>query len=128
MPCRSGEWEKRLPAWCLDYPFFRNEDVVVFSSHIFVFYFLPVVLALYYAAPRSNRNVILTCFSYFFYGWTNPTFLFLIAWSTAVDYCCGNLISGWWCPLGSVGIDDAGRQVPPRWQKTLALVVSLFSN
>jgi alginate O-acetyltransferase complex protein AlgI len=101
---------------------------MVFSSHLFLFYFLPAALLLYYAAPRGLKNTTLTLASYFFYGWTDPRFLLLIAWSTLVDYCCGNLIWGHWRPFGSPGRDAAGRPLPRRWQPCFFLILSLVSN
>jgi alginate O-acetyltransferase complex protein AlgI len=59
---------------------------VVFSSHIFVYYFLPLALLLYYCAPRRARLGVLTLLSYLFYGWANPAFVFLMFGSTVVDY------------------------------------------
>lgn len=41
---------------------------MVFSSHLFFFYFLPLVLAVYYASPQRLRHLGLTLFSYGFYG------------------------------------------------------------
>ncbi|HCF94048.1 MAG TPA: transcriptional regulator, partial [Verrucomicrobia bacterium] len=69
---------------------------MVFSSHLFLFYFLPLVLLLYYAAPRRGRHLVLTLCSYWFYGWANPLFVFLMLFSTLVDYVCGLFISGNW--------------------------------
>jgi alginate O-acetyltransferase complex protein AlgI len=70
---------------------------VVFSSHIFLFYFLPAALLLYYAAPRRLRHLTLTILSYVFYGWTNPLFVLLLFISTLIDYVCGLVIAynGW---------------------------------
>jgi len=65
---------------------------VVFSSHVFLFYFLPVVLAVYYALPRY-RNGFLTLASYVFYGWWEPWFVLLMMTSTGIDYICGGIIS-----------------------------------
>ena len=45
---------------------------MVFSSHLFLFYFLPVALVLYYASPRRLKHLMLTVLSYVFYGWANP--------------------------------------------------------
>ena len=36
-----------------------RQKPMVFSSHIFVFYFLPLALALYYAVPRRGQHVML---------------------------------------------------------------------
>ena len=66
---------------------------VVFSSHIFIFYFLALVLGAYYLAPKSWRHLVLTLASYAFYGWWNPWFVFLMLASTWIDYRCGKIIS-----------------------------------
>lgn len=62
---------------------------MVFSSHLFLFYFLPLALAAYYASPQRLRQGLLTVFSYAFYGWANPLFMGLMLFSTVVDYACG---------------------------------------
>jgi len=66
---------------------------MVFSSIIFVFYFLPLVLALYYVMPQRLRQPLLTLLSYIFYGWANPWFVFLMLFSTVVDYYCGIMLT-----------------------------------
>jgi alginate O-acetyltransferase complex protein AlgI len=65
---------------------------MVFSSHLFVYYFLPVTLLAYYALPRRARHLWLTLASYAFYGWANPAFMGLMLLSTAIDYVCGRQI------------------------------------
>lgn len=79
---------------------------MVFTTHIFVFYFLPVVLAGYYALPlllrrggigletlSRNRNLWLLGMSYVFYGWWNPWFVLLMLFVTLANYGCGRLIA-----------------------------------
>jgi alginate O-acetyltransferase complex protein AlgI len=66
---------------------------MVFSSYLFIFYFLPLVLVLYYAMPQRGRNLLLTLVSYVFYGWANPLFSVLMLVSTTIDYVCGLFIS-----------------------------------
>ncbi|MCX7725977.1 MAG: MBOAT family protein [Chitinispirillaceae bacterium] len=72
---------------------------MVFSSFIFLFYFLPAVLIGYYLIPygRNNRlyfrNLFLTIASYIFYGWHEPWFVILMWVSTAVDFIAGKLIT-----------------------------------
>ena len=66
---------------------------MVFSSYLFVFYLLPLALGAYYLAPLRVRNFVLTAFSYLFYGWANPLFLFLLLGSTLLDYTSGLLIA-----------------------------------
>jgi alginate O-acetyltransferase complex protein AlgI len=67
---------------------------MVFSSHLFVYYFLPLALAVYYLLPRRGRHLGLTVLSYLFYGWANPAFMGLMLFSTAIDYFCGLWMSG----------------------------------
>jgi alginate O-acetyltransferase complex protein AlgI len=62
---------------------------VVFSSHLFVYYFLPIALAGYYVLPRRGRHLWLTLASYSFYGWANPAFMGLMALSTGIDFVAG---------------------------------------
>ncbi|HAL91770.1 MAG TPA: hypothetical protein DCM68_01940 [Verrucomicrobia bacterium] len=67
---------------------------MVFSSHLFIFYFLPAVLALYYLMPRRGKHLFLTLASYVFYGWANPYFVLLMFYSTLIDYVCGLQLAG----------------------------------
>ncbi len=66
---------------------------MVFSSYLFLFYFLPTTLLLYYLMPRRGRHLMLTLLSYAFYGWANPLFVGLLLLSTLVDYVCGLAIA-----------------------------------
>lgn len=65
---------------------------MVFSSLLFMFRFLPVVLILYFIAPVKFRNVILFLFSLFFYAWGEPKYVLLMLCSITVDYFIGNQI------------------------------------
>jgi alginate O-acetyltransferase complex protein AlgI len=87
---------------------------MVFSSHLFVYYFLPAALLVYYALPARLRHLWLTLASYAFYGWANPAFMVLMLVSTAVDYVCG-------ARLGALP-ESAGRQ------RRLWLGLSIASN
>ena len=66
---------------------------MVFSSHLFLFYFLPTALLLYYGMPRRGKHLVLTLLSYLFYGWVNPLFVVLMLTSTLIDYVCGLVIT-----------------------------------
>jgi alginate O-acetyltransferase complex protein AlgI len=84
---------------------------MVFSSHIFVFYFLPLALALYYAVPRRGQHLMLILLSYVFYGWANPLFVVLMFASTLTDYVSGLLISGQnpaWGDAPSIPLEKGG--------------------
>jgi alginate O-acetyltransferase complex protein AlgI len=65
---------------------------MVFSSYIFIFYFLPFSLLLYYPFPwRPVRHFLLTVTSFIFYGWGSPKFLFMMIGTTLLDYLCGRV-------------------------------------
>ena len=65
---------------------------MLFSSNIFLFAFLPVVLTVYYLSPRRLRNPVLLLFSLFFYGWGEPVYLILMLFTIGLNYVCGLLI------------------------------------
>ncbi|MEX0653064.1 MAG: MBOAT family O-acyltransferase [Phycisphaeraceae bacterium] len=102
---------------------------MVFSSHLFVFYFLPLALALYYALPwRRGRHLMLTGLSYLFYGWANPAFVLLMLFSTAVDYIAGLVIArrltDWRRPIETLtpGTARSGAQ---KWAVAVSVVTNL---
>lgn len=67
---------------------------MVFSSSIFLFAFLPLFLAIYFALPwRSVKNVILLIFSLVFYAWGEPVYVFLMMGSIAFNWLFGFAIS-----------------------------------
>ncbi|TLD70926.1 MBOAT family protein [Phragmitibacter flavus] len=88
---------------------------MVFSSHVFLFYFLPLVVLGYYLIPKIGRHLFLTVVSYVFYGWWNPWFTLLMLASTAVDYWCGKVIA-------------SGEAVGDRGRMRLGMLISVTSN
>jgi alginate O-acetyltransferase complex protein AlgI len=66
---------------------------MVFSTQIFLFYFLPIVLIGTYSLPVRFRNAFLTLVSYVFYGWWNPWFSGLMFLSTLIDWAAGVLMT-----------------------------------
>ena len=62
---------------------------MVFSSILFLFYFLPIVLVLYFIAPKRMRNPVLFISSLFFYAWGEPVYVLLMLFSVAVNYFFG---------------------------------------
>ena len=93
---------------------------MVFSSHVFLFYFLPITLIVYYALPGRVQHLALALFSYLFYGWANPLFVVLLVTSTTIDYLCGLALAGsgpiWLARL--IG----QRKVAARWARQIDLV------
>ena len=65
---------------------------MIFSSNVFLFAYLPLVLALYFISPRKLRNPVLLLTSLLFYGWGEPIYLILMIATIALDYGCGLLI------------------------------------
>ncbi len=59
---------------------------MVFSSIIFLLYFLPAFLLTYYFADRKYKNFVILFFSIFFYAWGAPKFIFVILGTTFLDY------------------------------------------
>ena len=59
---------------------------MVFSSLIFLFVFLPIVLLIYYISPRPLKNFVILLFSLIFYAWGEPKFIFLIILSILINY------------------------------------------
>lgn len=59
---------------------------MVFSSPVFLFFFLPVVLAGYFVAPRRARNGVLLAASLLFYAWGEAEYLALLLGSIAGNH------------------------------------------
>ncbi len=66
---------------------------MVFSSLLFLFRFLPIVLASYYILPKRLRNAALFAASLFFYAWGEPVYVVLMLFSTVTDYLAGMAVS-----------------------------------
>lgn len=62
---------------------------MVFSSVLFLFYYLSAALAVYFLVPRRAKNVVLLLFSLVFYGWGEPKYLALMVFSIVMDYSLG---------------------------------------
>jgi len=68
-----------------------------FASHIFVFYFLPIVLLCYHLIPQKShliRKSFLLIASYAFYAWLNPLFVILLVFTTIFNYILSRFIAG----------------------------------
>ncbi|MEG1190262.1 MAG: MBOAT family O-acyltransferase, partial [Oscillospiraceae bacterium] len=65
---------------------------MVFSSILFMFIYLPVVLAVYYIVPCKWRNLWLFAVNMVFYGWGEPVYIVLMLFSIVVNYINGILV------------------------------------
>ena len=59
---------------------------MVFSSIVFLLYFLPVFLITYYLVGKNYKNIVILAFSIFFYAWGAPKFIFVILGTTFIDF------------------------------------------
>ena len=66
---------------------------MVFASFVFLFWFLPLFLPLYFAVPVRWRNLALTLGSLVFYGWWRPQYVLLMLLSITLD---------WWAATSSI--------------------------
>jgi alginate O-acetyltransferase complex protein AlgI len=74
---------------------------MVFSSPLFLFLFLPVVLTVYALWPGLRlKNLWLLLVSLAFYAWGEPIFIFLLLASTIANYFLGRWVDGSQDPAG----------------------------
>lgn len=59
---------------------------MVFSSAIFLFYFLPFFLLVYHAVPKVMKNWVIFTFSILFYTWGAPVFVFILLGTSLLDF------------------------------------------
>ena len=65
---------------------------MLFSSIPFLYYFLPLVLAVYFLTPRAGKNAVLFLSSLLFYAWGEPKFCIFMLLSILQGYVFGRLI------------------------------------
>lgn len=131
----------RFPALLYSFARFRPseqppERQMVFSSQLFIFYFLPVSLAVYYllaGASQKIRNLWLVLTGYLFYGWAEPRFIALMFATTSLDWALSLVIArdrwDFWRgsgPVECVPRREAGQEASPTRRR--ALFLSVASN
>ena len=62
---------------------------MIFSSLVFLFAFLPIVLIFYYLSNNKLKNIVLLLASLFFYAWGEPKYVFLMLGSIGFNYIFG---------------------------------------
>lgn len=87
---------------------------MVFSSLVFLFYFLPLTLFIYFISPLKIKNTILLIVSLIFYAWGEPVYIVLMIFSAIVDYIHGIIIGK--------------NRVKTPWKARAALISSLLVN
>jgi len=59
---------------------------MVFSSILFVLFFLPAFIFAYYIVPKKLKNIVILLGSIIFYSWGAPKFIFVILGTTFLDF------------------------------------------
>ena len=85
---------------------------MIFSSTLFLFYFLPGFLLLYYAVPVCLKNAVALVASLGFYAWGGLSFLGLFLGSVVVNFVL-------------IRYMDA---TPERWKQRIFLIMSIVLN
>jgi alginate O-acetyltransferase complex protein AlgI len=84
---------------------------LLFTEPAFLFFFLPIVLAIYYIPIRRHRNAVLLLSSLLFYAWGEPRFVLVLFGSFVLNYFMGLWV---------------GRTLDtPRAKQVLALAIAL---
>ncbi|MEW6599814.1 MAG: MBOAT family O-acyltransferase [Nitrospirota bacterium] len=65
---------------------------MLFTSEIFIFLFLPLVIICNFVLSEKHRNFLLLLASLFFYAWGEPVFVFLMIASITINYFFGILL------------------------------------
>lgn len=66
---------------------------MLFSSSVFLFYFLPLFFLFYFLAPSiKTKNAVLLVFSFTFFAWGGISFMAILAFSICFNYLFGRLI------------------------------------
>ncbi len=86
---------------------------MVFSSLTFLYFFLPIVLALYFAVPKKAKNIVLFISGFIFYAWGEPFYIIIMIISTLIDYTAGRFMDKY---------DDREKM------RTVFLLVSVIMN
>ena len=85
---------------------------MVFSSTLFLFYFLPGFLLLYYAVPARFKNAVALGASLGFYAWGGPSFLALFLGSVVLNFVLIRYMAA----------------APERWKQRIFLIMSIVLN
>ena len=65
---------------------------MLFSSISFLYYFLPLTTAIYFAVPKKCKNIVLLLSSLLFYGWGEPKYVILMVFSILAGYGFGLMV------------------------------------
>lgn len=85
---------------------------MLFTEPAFLFGFLPILLPIYFAAPRFARNFILLTASLIFYSFGEPLLVLVLLGSCLWNWLCALAIANskserirWWLLIGSIFVN-----------------------
>src|SRR6185436_15403642 len=99
---------------------------MVFTTHLFVFYFLPGFLIAYYMMPFRWRTGLIGIASLLFYAWANPWWALVMMFSTTVDYICGRVIA--WQANLPLAPDGDYEYIPADMKRTLGMKITMWTS
>ena len=62
---------------------------MVFSSVVFLYIFLPIMLLVYFAVPRKLKNAVMILASLIFFAWGEIRYIFIMLLLAVMDFFCG---------------------------------------
>ncbi len=65
---------------------------MLFSSIIFLYYFLPILLITYFVVPKKFKNIVLLVFSLLFYFYGEPNYIYVLLLTCFINYVAALLI------------------------------------
>ena len=73
---------------------------MVFSSNVFLLYFMPIFFLVYFLTPKKIRNYVLLFASLVFYAWGAPEFIIQLILSTIANF----YLVRWMCKTEKAGV------------------------
>ena len=65
---------------------------MVFSSVVFLYIFLPIMLLVYFIVPKKFKNAVMIIASLIFFAWGEIRYIFIMLILAVMDYFCGKKI------------------------------------
>lgn len=69
---------------------------MVFSSIVFLYIFLPIMLFIYFIVPNKLKNAVMIIASLIFFAWGEIRYIFIMLLLAVMDYMCGQKINKYW--------------------------------
>ncbi len=94
---------------------------MVFSSIIFIFFFLPLFLGIYFIIKKEYRNLFILLASLLFYFWGEAWYVLLMLGVSLLDYICGLIFT-------LIREKESFSDEKKKKLSKIVLVLSIFTN